>query len=187
MNKRDSSEDAMDEYAAYIGSCRKCGVLPCSFESFCATLRPDVRTWRERIGKAPTYPLHAPNDVERAMVEEIAELRELAVLRPPTPKSMADGRQLVVVGGQAVSMGGLLDLQRDAARYRWLRDKADAMTGTAAPMVASLDESGRMVVLIDGEDLDTAVDMAMARTAQRRGRQAKAARNKTVKEEENAN
>lgn len=174
MNKRDTTEDAMDEYAAYIGSCRKRGVLPCSFDSFCATLRPDVRTWRERIGKAPTYPLHAPNDVERAMVEEIAELRELAVSRPPALKSMADGRQLVVVGGQAVSMGGLLDLQRDAARYRWLRDKADAMTGIAAPMVASLDESGGMVALIDGEDQDTAVDMAMARPKARGKRTAPA-------------
>lgn len=152
----------MDEYAAYVGSCRTRGVLPCSLDSFSATLRPDVRTWRERIGKAPTFPLRAPNDVERAMVEEIAELREVAVTRPPAPKSMADGRQLVVVGGQAVSMGGLLDLQRDAARYRWLRDKADAMTGTAAPMVASWAEDGRMIALIDGEDLDTAVDLAMA-------------------------
>lgn len=158
----------MDEYAAYVGSCRARGVLPCSLDSFVTTLRPDVRTWRERIGKAPTFPLHSPNDVERAMVEEIAELREVAVTQPPAPKAMANGRQLVVVGGQSLSLGGLLDLQRDAARYRWLRDKADSMTGTAAPMVASLDESGRMVALIDGEDLDVAVDMAIARPVPRR-------------------
>ena len=158
----------MDEYAAYVGNCRTRGVLPCSLDSFSATLRPDVRTWRDRIGKGPTFPLHAPNEVERAMVEEIAELREVAVSRPPAPKSMADGRQLIVVGGQAVSMGALLDLQRDAARYRWLRDKADDMACTAAPMVASLDESGRMVALIDGDDLDAAVDIAMARPAARR-------------------
>lgn len=78
----------------------------------------------------------------------------------------------IVVGGQRISMRVLLELQRDAARYRWLRDKADDMACTAAPMVASLDESGRMVALIDGEDLDVAVDMAMARPAARRAGQA---------------
>lgn len=174
MSKSDTGGNAMEEYAAYVGSCHKRGVLPCSFESFCATLQPDVRTWRERIGKAPTYPLHAPNDVERAMVAEIAELRELSVSRPPAPKAMAGGRQLIVVGGQAVSMGALLDLQRDAARYRWLRDKADGMVCTAAPMVASLAEDGRMVGLIDGEELDAAVDIVMAQTASRRAAKSKA-------------
>lgn len=34
-----------------------------------------IRTWRERIGAGPDFPLHAPNDVERAMEAEIAELR----------------------------------------------------------------------------------------------------------------
>jgi hypothetical protein len=75
----------------------------------------------------------------------------------------ASASHQIVVGGQRVSMGALLDLQRDAARYRWLRDKADSMACTAAPMVASLAPDGRMVALIDGEDLDAAVDMAMAR------------------------
>lgn len=69
----------------------------------------------------------------------------------------------IVVGGQRVSMGALLDLQRDAARYRWLRDKADSMACTAAPMVASLASDGKVISLIDGEDLDAAVDMGMAR------------------------
>jgi hypothetical protein len=36
-----------------------------------------VRTWRERIGAAADFPLHAPTDVERAMEAEIAELRAL--------------------------------------------------------------------------------------------------------------
>jgi len=79
-----------------------------------------------------------------------------------------DSNHQIVVGGQRVSMGVLLDLQRDAARYRWLRDKADSMACTAAPMVASLAEDGRMVGLIDGEELDAAVDMAMACTSPRR-------------------
>jgi hypothetical protein len=34
-----------------------------------------VRAWRERMGKPADWPLHAPTDVERAMVAEIAELR----------------------------------------------------------------------------------------------------------------
>jgi hypothetical protein len=34
-----------------------------------------IRTWRERIGQVPDFPLHAPTDVERAMEAEIAELR----------------------------------------------------------------------------------------------------------------
>jgi hypothetical protein len=74
----------------------------------------------------------------------------------------SENNHRIVIGGQHVSMGALLDLQRDAARYRWLRDKADSMACTAAPMVASLAADGKMVALIDGEDLDTAVDMAMA-------------------------
>lgn len=40
------------------------------------SVAPTVRTWRERIGVGTEFPLHAPTDVERAMVAEIAELRE---------------------------------------------------------------------------------------------------------------
>jgi len=47
---------------------------------------PGVRTWRQRIGVGKDWPLHAPNDVERAMVAEIAELRlaaaKVAALAP---------------------------------------------------------------------------------------------------------
>jgi hypothetical protein len=76
--------------------------------------------------------------------------------------SKSESNHRIVIGGQHVSMGALLDLQRDAARYRWLRDKADSMACMAAPMVASLAADGKIIVLIDGEDLDTAVDIAMA-------------------------
>lgn len=34
-----------------------------------------IKTWRERIGAGEDFPLHAPTDVERAMVAEITELR----------------------------------------------------------------------------------------------------------------
>ena len=82
--------------------------------------------------------------------------------------------QCIVLGGQRIGTQHLLDLQRDAARYRWLRDKADSMACTAAPMVASLDAAGRVVGLLDGEELDAAVDMAAAqrvtKTKTKRGR-----------------
>jgi len=81
-----------------------------------------------------------------------------------------DSNSQIVVGGQRVSMGVLLDLQRDAARYRWLRDKADSMACTAAPMVASLADDGKLIALIDGEDLDAAVDIAMAQPKMKRVR-----------------
>lgn len=39
------------------------------------TNKTTVKTWRERIGAGPKFPLHAPTDVERAMEAEISELR----------------------------------------------------------------------------------------------------------------
>jgi len=41
-----------------------------------------VRTWRQRINASPDFPLHAPNDVERAMVAEIADLRAALAHQP---------------------------------------------------------------------------------------------------------
>ena len=34
-----------------------------------------VKTWRERIGAGEDFPMHVPSCVERAMLNEIAELR----------------------------------------------------------------------------------------------------------------
>ena len=87
--------------------------------------------------------------------------------------AQGDNRKLIVVGGRQFSAQALLDLQHDAARYRWLRDKADSMLGVAAPMVASLDETGRVTTLLDGDELDVAVDMAMAAPAEKRQRKTK--------------
>lgn len=36
-----------------------------------------VKTWRERIGVSPDFPLHSVTNVERAMEAEIANLRTL--------------------------------------------------------------------------------------------------------------
>jgi len=88
-------------------------------------------------------------------------------------KAQGDAGKLIVVGGRQFNTQALLDLQHDAARYRWLRDKADGMAGVAAPMVASLDEAGRVSTLLDGDDLDAAVDMAMAARAEKRQRKTK--------------
>jgi len=87
--------------------------------------------------------------------------------------TQGDVRKLLVVGGRQFSAQALLDLQHDAARYRWLRDKADGMLGVAAPMVASLDETGRVTTLLDEDDLDAAVDMAMAAPVEKRQRKTK--------------
>lgn len=52
-----------------------------------------VRTWRQRIGVNKEWPLHAPNDVERAMVAEIAELRKvIACAQRITTQGDHDGR-----------------------------------------------------------------------------------------------
>lgn len=100
-------------------------------------------------------------DVKNA---DIIRRQQQQAARASTPAQPQNGAgQCIVLGGQRIGTQHLLDLQRDAARYRWLRDKADSMACTAAPMVASLDAAGRVVGLIDGEELDAAVDMATAR------------------------
>lgn len=64
------------------------GVLRCALDTepapqgASAQQELDVRTWRERIGADATFPLHAPTDVEAAMVAEIAELRALCAPAP---------------------------------------------------------------------------------------------------------
>lgn len=47
-----------------------------------AACQSTVRAWRERMGKPANWPLHAPTDVERAMVAEIAELRAQQAAAP---------------------------------------------------------------------------------------------------------
>ncbi|MDN4061272.1 hypothetical protein QPK31_23925 [Massilia sp. YIM B02769] len=123
-----------------------------------------VETEMERQAAAsallPTAAPAPPADVHRQQDATIAS-------------AQGDNRKLIVVGGRQFGVQALLDLQHDAARYRWLRDKADGMLGVAAPMVASLDEAGRVTTLLDGDDLDAAVDMAMAAPAEKRQRETK--------------
>jgi hypothetical protein len=121
-----------------------------------------VKTWRDRLGLGASYPLYHSTAVERAMEQEIAELR--AALKAGTPPAEPGdiAGQWVVIGGQRMNRSNLTELQQEAARYRWLRDKADNMVCMAAPMVASLDATGRVVSLLDGEELDTAVDAVMS-------------------------
>lgn len=75
-----------------------------------------------------------------------------------------------------VSKGDLLDIiarlrqaEKDAARYRWLRDDA-VFTHDDAPLVLFTDHNGDQMVfnfdgssysVLDGDVLDTAVDEAM--------------------------
>jgi hypothetical protein len=58
---------------------------------------PRIRTWRERAGLARDYPLTCATAVERAMVEEIAELRAaLGGMEPAPPER--DPRQIDIFG-----------------------------------------------------------------------------------------
>lgn len=57
------------------------------------------------------------------------------------------------------------DEVRDAVRYRWLRDKAGDMGEVVAPHAAMLTEEGKFDDLIDGAELDAAIDVAMRTTA----------------------
>lgn len=98
----------------------------------------------------------------KAYLRVVTQAQEQAKKAGATCNPPEDSRQLVVIGGQRLGKSSLLELQRDAARYRWLCDKADDMLCTKAPMVASLDDEGRMIGLLDGEELDAAVDAAKA-------------------------
>jgi hypothetical protein len=58
-----------------------------------------VRSWRERMGKAADWPLHAPTDVERAMVAEIAELRAQHAVAPDAMPGWERGIVTVTLNG----------------------------------------------------------------------------------------
>jgi hypothetical protein len=59
-----------------------------------------VKTWRERIGVGPEFPLHSPTDVERAMVAQIADLE--AALTQMAPRGDDFARIVRATGGQQV-------------------------------------------------------------------------------------
>jgi hypothetical protein len=74
-------------------------------------VRPAVRTWRERIGVSPLFPLHAPNNVERAMEAEIAELREaLPHAGYLTDAQITAGAAVACEHGQAVGRNVAIDV-----------------------------------------------------------------------------
>jgi hypothetical protein len=50
-----------------------------------------IKGWRERADLAESYEVYGPSPVERAMLEEIAELRAaVEVYLPPGDSSLAD-------------------------------------------------------------------------------------------------
>jgi predicted Fe-S protein YdhL (DUF1289 family) len=62
----------------------------------------------------------------------------------------------------AVAQGRRVELERDAERYRWLRDKAVDADGVY-PMVSLTDDCGDQVSnWLFGEAVDRAIDAAMA-------------------------
>ena len=68
-----------------------------------------IKTWRERIGAGPDFPVHAPTDVERAMEAEIAELRAQA------------------------GMASMLEIQKRAEEQRLLDNCPEAQLFCATP------------------------------------------------------
>jgi len=115
----------------------------------------------------------APGLVVGTNTSAVTQIAEDLRRASASAKAQGDPGKLIVMGGRQFNAQALLDPQHDAARYRWLRDKADGMLGVAAPMVASLDQAGRVTTLLDGDDLDAAVDMAMAAPAEKRQRKTK--------------
>jgi len=76
-----------------------------------ATACPAVKTWRERIGVSPEFPLHAPNNVERAMEAEIKELREaLPHAGYLTDAQITDGAAVTCEHGQAIGRNVAIDV-----------------------------------------------------------------------------
>jgi hypothetical protein len=76
-----------------------------------AEVPPRIRTWRERIGVSPSFPLHAPNNVERAMEAEIAELREaLPHAGYLTDAQITAGAAVKCEHGQAIGRNVAIDV-----------------------------------------------------------------------------
>jgi hypothetical protein len=102
---------------------------------------PAVRTWRERMGVSTDFPLSMPSSVERAMEEEIAELRANA---PHAAIEQADLRATFeqTEAGQNLSRawGFGLDSNEYANPYvqhRWVGFQRGAATNLAEPAVGS--------------------------------------------------
>jgi hypothetical protein len=88
--------------------------------SACAPTAVPVRTWRQRLGLAADFPLFMPTDVERAMVAEIAELRNVATAAPsPARYSAATPAALAVLG----------ERQRQQQEEGWSAAHDDAYRG----------------------------------------------------------
>ena len=79
-----------------------------------------VKTWRDRLGLGDAYPLHAPTDVERAMVAEIAELRA-------TPSTAAGGDLVRMVDAAMVEMVNIHPPLRRKECERLIRAALDAV------------------------------------------------------------
>ena len=71
-----------------------------------------VAPWRARIGVGADFPLHAPTDVERAMEQEIAELREELAARIGIELLVADDAYAVSFQSMAQYRGALLAAAR---------------------------------------------------------------------------
>lgn len=100
-----------------------------------------VKTWRERIGAGPDFPLHAPTAVEQAMVAQIADLvAVIARLGGSTAASLdmrAGFEKWMSDRGEAVGYEG-----DGVYAYRGVNEQSDAFRAGAEFAVASAKASG---------------------------------------------
>ena len=79
-------------------------------------------------------------------------------------ESMLDRRERMALGVTCTEMIELItrlrQSEKDAARYRWLRDEAVSVQ-FSAPLVFNADDCANPKSWIDGEHLDYALDKAM--------------------------
>lgn len=113
-------------------------------ENSSTSARHTVRTWRQRIGVGADFPLHSPNDVERAMEAEIAELRAHPM---PTRQAAAAVRvrllELITFDSKLVSGN---HLARRAADVLALQPAAEQERGAAvSKMSGALAEVGKEI------------------------------------------
>ena len=116
---------------------------------------------------------------EASMTQELRKLAEAVAgkydqMKHTTEENMARARAFQVFSFAAANPSAILELldrldkaEKDAERYRWLRDKADYLRPPeGSPQVLITDEFGEPISLgrdayPQGNELDAAIDAAM--------------------------
>jgi len=105
-----------------------------------------VKTWRERLGFGPDFPLHAPTDVERAMEAEIADLRaalsstDLEIRMNDTQNKLSN-KLIISLAGAAGMFSHPYSLFAADACLRFARTIECALGATVAVPVSTASDS----------------------------------------------